>query len=373
MYCNFYSVKGKELREKYVSALLNEIEYRKDFFRNIGVLPQTVYFGGGTPSLFPPDKLELILSALRERFNFTPIEATVEVNPNDITLEYAMALRKARFNRVSMGVQSFHDSHLAWMNRRHRGEEAVAAFWNLRRAGFSNISLDLIFGYSGLDMEQWRSNIEKMVSLAPEHISAYQMSIEEGSLLHRRLLKGEYDLVPDNTCMEQYTMLQRMLAQSGYTQYEISNFAAKDSGGNLLVSRHNSSYWTKEPYLGLGPAAHSYNGTHRFWNGGNLTAWCRHYSSDAAGEVAASSGRRGKIVGSEELSAADMFNESIMLGLRRVEGVDISTLNPILLADVMGEIGRHVRLGNLVREGDKIRIPSEKLFVSDGIIMDLFI
>lgn len=373
MYCNFYSVKGKELREKYVSALLNEIEYRKDFFRNIGVLPQTVYFGGGTPSLFPPDKLELILSALRERFNFTPIEATVEVNPNDITLEYAMALRKAGFNRVSMGVQSFHDSHLAWMNRRHRGEEAVEAFRNLRRAGFSNISLDLIFGYSGLDMEQWRSNIEKMVSLAPEHISAYQMSIEEGSLLHRRLLKGEYDLVPDNTCMEQYTMLQRMLAQSGYTQYEISNFAAKDSGGNLLVSRHNSSYWTKEPYLGLGPAAHSYNGTHRFWNGGNLTAWCRHYSNDPAGEVAASSGRRGKIVGSEELSAADMFNESIMLGLRRVDGVDISTLNPTLLADVMGEIDRHVRLGNLVREGDKIRIPSEKLFVSDGIIMDLFI
>lgn len=373
VYCNFYSVKGKELREKYVSALLNEIEYRKDFFRNIGVLPQTVYFGGGTPSLFPPDKLELILSTLRKEFNFTPIEATVEVNPNDITLEYAQALKKAGFNRVSMGVQSFNDSHLAWMNRRHRGEEAVAAFWNLRRAGFSNISLDLIFGYSGLDMEQWRSNIEKMASLAPEHISAYQMSIEEGSLLYRKLQAGEYDLVPDSTCMEQYTMLQRMLAQNGYTQYEISNFASKDSNGNLLVSRHNSSYWTKEPYLGLGPAAHSYNGTHRFWNGGNLTAWCRHYSNDAAGEVAASSGRQGKIVGSEELSAADMFNESIMLSLRRVDGVDISTLNPALLADVMGEIDRHVRLGNLVREGDKIRIPSEKLFVSDGIIMDLFI
>ncbi len=373
VYCNFYSVKGKELRDKYVPALLNEIEYRKDFFRNIGVHPQTVYFGGGTPSLFPPDKLELILSALRERFKFTPIEATVEVNPNDITLEYARALRKAGFNRVSMGVQSFHDSHLAWMNRRHRGEEAVEAFRNLRRAGFSNISLDLIFGYSGLEMEQWRSNIEKMVSLAPEHISAYQMSIEEGSLLYRKLQAGEYDLISDSTCMAQYTMLQDMLGGSGYTQYEISNFAAKDSSGNLLVSRHNSSYWTKEPYLGLGPAAHSYNGTHRFWNTGNLTAWCRHYSNNAEGDTSVLSDRHGKVVGSEELTDTDMFNESIMLGLRRVAGVDISTLNQSLLADVMGKMNRHIRLGNLVREGDKIRIPPEKLFVSDGIIMDLFI
>lgn len=377
IYCNFYSVKGKELREKYVDSLFNEIEYRKDFFRNIGALPQTVYFGGGTPSLFPPDILGRLLSTLKRVFDFTPVEATIEVNPNDITPEYALALRKAGFNRVSMGVQSFHNTHLEWMNRRHKGEEAVQAFNDLRGAGFDNISLDLIFGYQGLGMEQWQSNIEKMVSLSPEHISAYQMSIEEGSLLHKNLQRGEYNLVPDNICREQYSQLQKMLAQNGYTQYEISNFAAKDPKGNLMVSRHNSSYWTKEPYLGLGPAAHSYNGSHRFWNGSNLTAYCRHYLKEVHNGTLSkdsySAGGKSGFGDFEELSAEDIFNESVMLGLRTVSGVALTTLNPSLLGRVMKEIKRHCTLGNLIMEGNKIRIPSDQLFVSDGIIMDLFV
>jgi oxygen-independent coproporphyrinogen-3 oxidase len=370
-YCNFYSVKGKALRNSFVAALHREIETKKHFFHGSGVTPQTVYVGGGTPSLLQASQLGEILSHIREAFNFIPVEATVEVNPDDITPQYALELFQAGFNRVSMGVQSFHDSHLQWMNRRHTGEQAVQAYRYLRDAGFANISLDLIFGYGGLSMQQWKENVGKMMELSPEHISAYQMSIEPGSALSKLLERGEYDLVPDSLCHEQYSVLQQMLSHGGYTQYEISNFARSSSEGNLLISKHNSSYWTKEPYLGLGPAAHSYNGRQRLWNGSSVTAYCRHYAEGAVGTM---SGRpHAEFGGYEELTAEDVFNESIMLGLRTVEGVLLSSLDQSLLLEIKGEILRHCRLGNLVKDGDKIRIPSEKLFVSDGIIKDLFI
>ena len=182
-YCNFYSVKGKGYREKYINALHNEIENRKEFFKNTGVSPQTIYFGGGTPSVFSPVQLGEVLERIIKAFNVSPIEVSLEVNPNDITPEYAAGLRKAGFNRVSMGIQSFVDEHLQWMNRRHKAQEGIDAYHNLRNAGFENISLDLIFGYAGLTPQLWEYNLSKMVELRPEHISAYQMSIEPGSAL----------------------------------------------------------------------------------------------------------------------------------------------------------------------------------------------
>ena len=371
IYCNFYSVKGKALRNRYVAALHNEITQKRNFFKDIGVHPQTLYVGGGTPSLLSASQLGDLLRHVKETFCFTPVEATVEVNPDDITPQYARDLYAAGFNRASMGVQSFHDAHLQWMNRRHNGEEAVQAYRYLREAGFANISLDLIFGYGGLSKQQWEENVGKMIELSPEHISAYQMSIEPGSALCKHLERGEYDLVPDSQCHEQYATLQRMLSNGGYTQYEISNFARNDSRGNLMISKHNSSYWTKEPYLGLGPAAHSYNGSQRLWNGNSVAAYCRHYAD--APIRTSSQWALSEFGGYEDLSVEDIFNESIMLGLRTVAGVSLSSLDQSLLAEVRGEVMRHCRLGNLVMEGDKIRIPSEKLFVSDGIIKDLFI
>ena len=366
-YCNFYSVKGKEYREKYIRALHKEIEHRKDFFKDTGVQPQTIYFGGGTPSVFPPHVLGETLDKIIKTFGITPTEVSIEVNPNDITPQYARELRNAGFNRVSMGIQSFIDEHLQWMNRRHKALEGEEAFHNLRNAGFNNISLDLIFGYNPLTDELWEYNLTKITELSPEHISAYQMSIEPGSALGRLYEKGKYELLPDNICHNQYSAMQQFLGRMGYQQYEISNFAKRDAAtGELLKSRHNSSYWTKEPYIGLGPAAHSYNGTMRLWNKSSVTGYCRHYLEGAAGNNA--------IFGSyEELSSKDIFNESIMLGLRTVAGVGLSTLNHTFLREIKGEIAYHCRQGNLVKDGDKIRIPSDKLFVSDGIIRDLFV
>ncbi len=386
-YCNFYSVKGRGLKEKYIQALLAEAAQRKDFFKNTGVSPGTIYFGGGTPSVFSPIQLGNILRHIMDVYNVDAAEVSVEVNPNDITPEYAVKLREAGFNRVSMGVQSFVDSHLQWMNRRHKGEEAVQAFANLRNAGFENISLDLIFGYAGLTPELWEYNISRMVGLAPEHISAYQMSIEPGSVLGKKYEKGEYALPPDNLCHAQYSFLQEFLAKHGYEQYEISNFARRNASGKLMKSMHNSSYWTKEQYIGLGPAAHSFNGRQRSWNNHNLANYCRYYCQedvcdvpvlpDCEGSVAEAAMKREelrrKVCGSEELSGRDMFNESVMLGLRTVAGVDLNMLDPLLLREVHAEIKHHIAAGNLVKEGERIRIPAEKLFVSDGIIRDLFV
>ena len=375
-YCNFYSVKGKGYREKYIQALHREIAHRAHFFKINGVSPLTIYFGGGTPSLFSPAELGEVLSHIKERFNSNPVEISVEVNPDDITPQYARGLITAGFNRVSMGVQSFADDHLKWMNRRHNSQQAVEAYRNLREAGFENISLDLIFGFGSLTPQLWEYNLQKMVELAPEHISAYQMSIEPGSALGKMYEKGEYDLPPDSTCHSQYSTLQQFLAQRGYEQYEVSNFAKRAKGGELMKSLHNSSYWTKEPYLGLGPAAHSYNGYIRSWNSPSVTKYCRYYNSQEG--VLPPLEYNGAVLppevgGYEELRGEDVFNESIMLGLRTIAGVDLSLLDNSLVKEILPEIRRHCRLGNLVMEGDKIKIPQGRLFVSDGIIRDLFV
>lgn len=379
-YCSFYSVKGKRYREEYISALHKEIEYRKHFFRETGVSPRTIYFGGGTPSLYPPSRLGEVLSHIKEAFSISePQEVTIEVNPDDITPQYALELHDAGFSRVSMGIQSFVDEHLLWMNRRHTASQAEQAYRNLRDAGFSNISLDLISGFQGLTPQLWEYNLCKMVELSPEHISAYQMSIEPGSALGKMYEKGEYTLVPDELCLKEYTFLQEYLASNGYEQYEVSNFAKRGDGGQLMKSIHNSSYWTKEPYIGLGPAAHSFNGSIRSWNNSSVVKYCRHYSSPELSlplddEAPLSAAKiPAEVGGYEVLSGRDIFNESVMLGLRTVAGVDLGRLNPSLLEEVRGEIVRHCRLGNLVQEGDKIRIPSCRLFVSDGIICDLFV
>ena len=240
----------------------------------------------------------------------------------------------------------------------------------LREAGINNISIDLISGFEMLSDEDWEYNIKEAILLGPQHISAYQMSIEPGSALGAMYKRGEYAGLSDEECEAQYRTLQRLLAEGGYDQYEISNFALHSEDGRYK-SKHNSSYWEGVPYLGLGPAAHSYNGYQRLWNGNSVAGYCRHYAEMPIGTT--SKGALLEFGGYEVLSAEDVFNESIMLGLRTVAGVSLSSLDQSFLSEVKGEIMRHCRLGNLLKDGDKIRIPSEKLFVSDGIIKDLFI
>lgn len=341
----------------YERSLLCEISARKAVVLNC-LEPATLYIGGGTPSLMTPEFIAEVserLMSLQGRHSFA--EFTVEVNPDDITPEYAEALRDAGVNRVSMGVQSFCQDSLVWMNRRHDAEGAVKAFGVLRNCGFDNISVDLIFGYdpysgqSSKDvlMEMWRHDLETAVRLGPEHVSAYQMGIDEGSMLYGMCAGGSYCPPEDDLCAEQYAWMQSVLGAAGYVQYEVSNFALP---GREAV--HNSAYWRRVPYVGLGPAAHSFDGSSRYWNVADI----RTYT--AAG------GNPDKIQESEALTEEDVMVEKVMLGLRTAWGIpeDLSGIN-------RAAVDRMLSVRALVRENGRLRIPPEKFFVSDSVIREL--
>lgn len=383
LYCGFYSVNSTRLREQFVKAVVNEAAEREEFFAICGNEEldsdsYTLYFGGGTPSIISVEQIVYIVSSLKELFNIKYIkEFTVEVNPDDITYDYANALLEAGVDRVSMGVQSFIDGDLAWMKRRHDSACAVRAYRILREVGFKNIGLDLIFGYSLLKYDNWRYNIEKIIELSPEHISAYQMSMDKGSALFKLHERGLYSMPDQDSCREQYELLQKSLSGAGYIQYEISNFARHG-----FKSIHNGAYWDGTPYIGLGPGAHSYTGAirdesgkifaERRWNKCNLTQYLRVYNNKTvSGYCNVPDGY--KIFGKEQLSPVEMFNEKIMLGLRTTCGVDTDSLNVQLLKKISPEIERLSNLGMIRREGGRIWIPEDHFFISDSIIRNLFI
>src|SRR5574344_146749 len=389
IYCGFYSVINKQIRDSYIPALKREISERRNFFdagteqnansdfSEAGTKINTLYFGGGTPSVLQIPQLEEIVRCLKENFQFAAdgegkfvaggegkFEFTVEVNPDDITPEYAAGLKSVGVNRISMGVQSFIDEHLKWMHRRHTSADAINAYHILRDAGFDNISVDLIFGFAGLTTQQWRYNLSKITSLHPDHISAYQLSIDEGTTLEALFNHGKYAPLSADECAAQYAMLQDILFAAGYDQYEISNFARLNK-----CSQHNGNYWNKTPYLGLGPGAHSFDGrNHREWNFPNVENYCNPQTKE--------------IRSGETLTEKDIFNESIMLGLRQTNGFDLSTLNKDLLKTILPAIARledeHLLLQeNLKNDSGRekfiIKIPTDKFFISDSIMRDLFV
>ena len=313
---------------------------RSDYLDGCGQI-RTLYFGGGTPSLLPAGIFEKICGDLRQAFDLTALEEfTVEVNPEDVVSREDLlpALRAQGVNRISMGVQSFFDRHLKWMNRRHDAATAVAAFNRLRAAGFDNISIDLIFGFAGLTDDDWRQTLQQAVALRPEHISAYQMSIDADSALAEAVACGEYQEPSDEVCAGQYALLQDTLDAAGYLQYEISNFCLDGRH-----SRHNSAYWERAAYIGLGPAAHSFNGNdRREWNPASVEEYC----------TALEEGHL-PYGGGERLTSDDVYNEKIMLGLRTARGIPKDLIStPGILQDT----------------GDAYRIPRDKFFICDSVI-----
>lgn len=365
IYCGFCSTVSKGLRQKYIPALKREISERGDFFSSLyesDRIVKTLYFGGGTPSILPPELLKEAVSAIRETFTIAEeIEFTVEVNPDDITEDYAGSLRKMGVNRVSMGVQSFKDSHLKWMRRRHDSQTAVNAYRILRKAGFDNISLDLIFGFPLMTVRDWEDNLDTIIELSPEHISAYQMGIDPDTPLERMEKSGEFSLPSQEDSERMYKILQAKLKVAGYVQYEVSNFCKPG-----YHSRHNSSYWNRTPYLGLGPGAHSFIGMAREWNTSDIATWCN---------LSILPLREG-----ETLSPEDVFNEILMLGLRTAAGVSLDILrncgpqSPLFISDLLPKLSAMESNGLITITPDgKIKIPPGKFFISDGIIRELFV
>ena len=338
IYCDFYARVRKDWKP-YVEALLREIRDRKN---ELGVPPSTLYFGGGTPSLLPVAALAEVAEAVRAAYGLAGFaEFTVEVNPDDITLEKAAGLREAGVTRISMGVQSFDDAHLRWMRRRHTAAGAVAAFGLLREAGFDNLSLDLIFGFTGLDDATWLQSVGQALTLRPEHISCYQMT-------------GRWADPDEERCRRQYALLQQRLSADGYRQYEVSNYALPGR-----ESRHNRAYWQRDPYLGIGAGAHSFDGKRlRRWNTPDIDAYIAS-----------------RPFGTETLTEEEVYEEKLMLSLRTTEGLSRSSLMPkerARLAQKEPVLEQLSKTGQIVVSKDSVRIPAGELFVSDGIIRSLF-
>ena len=379
IYCDFYSEVAPERVDAYLEALSREAASRKS---ELSVPPTTLYVGGGTPSLLSDAQFGRLCEALRSAFDLSSVEEfTVEANPDDITPEKLALWSSCGVNRLSIGVQSFCDKHLKWMRRRHDSAAASRAFLLAREAGFRNISLDLIFGYAGLSMREWEASVEEALSLGPEHISCYQMMLEEGTPLTLLAEAGKYMEPPQEECAVQYASLQRHLAEAGYVQYEISNFALPG-----FESRHNSSYWRREPYLGLGPAAHSFDGARRrSWNNPDLEAWlaawnpaseCQRASepflpqSSASRQEEPAAPQRLRAGSYELLSDKDVFNETVMLSLRTARGLDLEELDPTLLAEARPAFDAAIASGNLVPTPEgRLRIPADRFFISDFAII----
>lgn len=405
-YCDFYSVKiplgdgtlyksgskssvdksdinhisDYDIRGSYVAALSEEIRFRSLDFNRKSFLVNTIYFGGGTPSVLYATQIEKLLGSIHSHYQVSADpEVTIEVNPDDITESYAsnlLNMKPLAVNRVSLGIQSFVDDHLKWMNRRHDSAGAIEAFHILRRAGFCNISIDLIFGFEGLSMEQWKANIRMAISLMPEHISCYQLGIEKGTQLYKSCIAGEYTPVPDEISYEQYSVLQQMLGEAGYIQYEVSSFSLPGK-----ESLHNSSYWNFTPYFGFGPAAHSFDGITRSWNKRGVGRYiAAHTPEDKAASTIDNNipstldGQALFTQNSEILSLEDISHEFIMLSLRTVRGIDLALAEQYIvdMKEFWEKASELVAGGELLMIDNHLRIPADKLFISDNIIREFF-
>ena len=358
IYCNFYSTTHGEYVDRYVSALCREMQMRCGEDGNSD--PRTVYIGGGTPSQLSHRNLELVFSTLDRIFGIGQCEEiTIEANPDDLTDDYVSMLRTLPVNRISMGVQTFNDRKLHFLNRRHDAAEAIAAVERCRKAGFDNISIDLIYGLPDETAAEWQNDLRTATALGVEHISAYSLTYEEGTPIYNMVERRDIKPVDEDTSLEFFGMLRGELIDAGYEHYEISNFCQP---GHQAV--HNSSYWHGVPYLGLGAAAHSYNGsTRREWNVASLTKYVEGIES----------GRRD--YGFEELDGQTQYNELVMTGLRTSQGISLSNLSERFgtkLYDYCLDMSRqYLSSGKMLIDGDRLHLTPAGIFISDTIISDL--
>src|SRR6202142_94886 len=358
-FCNFHTgVYSSQLYEPYARAVCREIEIRAR--GGAWETFDTAYFGGGTPSLLAPESLARILAALRANFDCRFEEATLEADPETITREKAEAWLAAGFNRVSLGAQSFNDVELKAAGRMHRRVNISAAVSILRDAGFRNLTLDLIAGLPHQTPDSWRDSVESLLQLEPEHISIYLMEIDEGSRLGREAISGggRYsagELPSDDAMADSYELACGWLADAGFEHYEISNW-----GRGGFRSRHNLKYWRREPYLGLGAGAHSFDGRRRWAN-----------AHEPAGYVA--SIELGQLPTEQEstVSEREALEERIFLGLRQLNGIDLSSLPAAPYAGLLARIEEMRSDGLVIVEGGRLRLAPDRLAVSNEVLVGL--
>ena len=337
-YCDFYTEVAPQFIPVLIDSIIRELNIRKDYLGNSQV--STIYFGGGTPSILSNEQFLLIFDAIYKLFTVAEnAEITFEANPDDLTPEFLASLHELPFNRISIGIQSFDDKDLKRINRRHTSKQAVEAVKNAQKAGFGNISIDLIYGLPFQTLEAWGNQLDMALSLQIQHISAYGLTYEEGTVLWKQRENGKIEVIDDLVMNEMYLLLLDKIKIKGFEAYEISNFALPG-----YQSRHNSAYWKQEPYLGIGPSAHSYDVVSRQWNIASITDYIKAINSNSV------------FYEREELSLNDRYNDFIMVSLRTSEGLDVK----IMEKDFGHELAEYC-LQNI-----KTFIDSEQVYYSDG-------
>jgi oxygen-independent coproporphyrinogen-3 oxidase len=367
-YCDFYSVAGgEEERDRYPGLVEREMDLLlRTFPGEAGVPADTVYVGGGTPTVLGPERLVRLLAAIRSRFPVAEgAEITTEANPGTVTGDDFARLREGGFNRVSLGVQSFRPSTLAALGRSHSVEDVRAAYRDARRAGFSSVGIDLIFGNPGQGEREWQEDLDRAVTFLPEHVSAYALTPEPGTPIHASIARGDVSLPSDDSAARMYEATGETLKAAGYRHYEISNFSRPGK-----ECRHNLKYWRREGYLGLGPSAHGL-----LFPGGSAPFGVRTANPPSLPDYARALGEGRPSWGSAlACGLEDAWKEALLLGLRMAEGVSPSSIeirNGPPPEPVREAVEKLVGSGVLVRENDRLRLPERYWFVSNEALQRL--
>lgn len=354
LYCDFFSSTKFEFREAYVEAMCRELEERRDYLQGHSI--ETVYFGGGTPSQLSAANFEKIFRTLASVFpRFSPSEITLEANPDDITPEYLDSLKKLPFNRISLGIQSLNNAELQFLNRRHDADSALQAIRRCKETGLKNISVDLIYGLPGQTTASWQSTLWQVIHSEVQHISAYHLTYEEGTPLFDLLQRGNIHCVDEETSVAMFEILIDELTVAGFETYEISNFARPGHR-----SQHNSGYWNGTHYLGIGAAAHSYNGTSRQWNKKTSSPDYRIQGFER-----------------EELDEKALYNDFIITRLRTTIGINLQELETLFgskkKACCLQQADKHL-VSQLVKiTNNHLQLTRKGIFVSNGILTDLLL
>lgn len=358
IYCGFYSTTLLDLRKKYINAVCREMELRKNYIREPF---STIYLGGGTPSLLDEAELTKLFLYINNVYDVDRnAEITMECNPDDITPEFTNMLSRLPINRVSMGAQTFADSRLRLLHRRHNSDEVKHAVKLLREAGIKNISIDLMFGFPDESLSQWKEDISAALALNVEHISAYSLMYEEDTPLWKMLDTGKVKEIDEELSLTMFKELVCQLTDAGYEHYEISNFARLG-----YRSRHNSSYWHQVPYIGLGAAAHSFDLNSRQWNVADLKLYIEEINNGIIP------------MEREELDNDTTFNDIITTALRTSDGIDLNAMETRLgkryRNTLISAAGKHIEQGLLEIRHDRLRLTAEGIFISDMVMSDLMI
>lgn len=352
IYCGFFSTTSLTLREEYVDAVCRELKERKEYLNGEDI--ETIYFGGGTPSQLTIPQLARILETIYIIYNVREdAEVTLEGNPDDLTFEYLSAIRTLGFNRLSMGVQSFSDSQLRFIRRRHTASQALEAVTNAKKAGFDNVSIDLMFGFPGQKLENWKKDVDCALTLPVQHLSAYSLMYDEGTVLADMLDRGEISEIDDELSLQMYRYLVEAVAKAGFEHYEISNFCKPG-----YHSRHNSGYWTGVSYLGVGAGAHSFDGNTRQYNVESL----KEYMSGVEAEK-------------EILTIEERYNEYVFTSLRTSRGMNMAELGSLFGEELkkycLDNAKKYVEEGRLAQKGAILTLTSTGIYVSNDIMSDL--